>query len=665
VNFLKALFFFISLLTVLPVTANDVNSPDHLYIKKSDLDKKEGVKLDSNWDFYWEQLLRPDQIDQGKLFGKVDLTNWTHFANPNNEKLPSLGYATYRLRFTVPKENPNLSLYVPRIIGAYKLWVNGKLAMEVGKVGTSRETTLHRRFIKVIPLNSLESDFEIVIQVSNFYNKKGGIDEPILLGNTRDMIAKQSLQSRVDMVFIGSLSFIGVFFLVFFFVFWSKDRAVFYFALFCLGMAYHALNDNYAPLAQLFDNLSWVLTTKTEYLSAHLLGVGGSYFFAEILSKFVHKWYKKSILISILSFSFLTIILPAPLFTELVVPYLILLFVNIIYVLLISIYAIKSGIPISNLLIVCLLFAVVIFTGQIFSYIYDSQNTLIYVKFGGIILFLSISFLLMQRFSASFKELEISNKLVLDQKEELLSINQSLSESVSELENSNKELDDFNHIVSHDLKSPLSSIYSIAHILEVELQGKLDETTQNFVGLLKTSVDKMNDSINGLLDYSKATRQEKKYSHINFNDLLNELVNYLDLGKNTEVILPKENLNIYANKIELEHVFQNLISNSVKYNDKEKTIIEISASQDQDKNLYVFSVKDNGPGIPEKHHSKMFQIFKQAKISSKSKDSTGIGLAIVKRIIDKNFGKISVESKENEGLTIRFSWRMKTPSEVS
>ncbi len=659
-NCSRILLFLFSFLWFFYGSAHNHISSDSLYVTKEEINTKEGVKLDSNWDFYWEQLLLPDQINQGILFGKVHLKDWRKFKNSKNENLPSLGYATYRKKISVPEDYPNLSLYVPRIIGAYKLWINGKLAMEVGEVGMTRETTLHRRFIKVIPLNSLENNFEIVIQVSNFYNKKGGIDESILLGKTWDMIGKQALQSRIDMVFIGSLSFIGVLFLVFFFVFWNKDRAVLYFAIFSLAMAYHTLNDNYAPLAQLFDSLSWVFVTKTEYLSAHLLGIGGSFFFAEILSQFVHKWYKKIVLISILSFSFLAIVLPAPHFTQLIVPYLILLLTNMIYVVIVSINAIKSGIPISKLLMVCLLSAIVVFTIQIFSYIYDDQGTLVYVKFGDIILFLSISFLLMQRFSSSFKGLEISNNLVLLQKKELVAVNQSLSESVLELKHSNKELDDFNHIVSHDLKSPLSSIYSITHILEQELENKLDESTKNFLGLLKNSVDKMNASINGLLDYSKATRQDKQYSNIQLNDLLNELITYLNFGEKVQIILPDENLNIYANKIEIEHVFQNLMSNSVKYNDKAKTIIHISAKEDLKTNQYVFGVQDNGPGIPEKYHAKMFQIFNKAKSKDQTKNSTGIGLAIVKRIIDKNFGKISVESKENEGLTIRFTWRIKS-----
>lgn len=652
------LFYFLAVF-VNALNANDFVSYSKLEVPLEKLQEKQGVKLDKGWSFYWNQLLMPNQISQGKLFDTISLKNWTNFTDNQNNPLPSLGYATYRLQFSVPENSPNLSLYVPRIIGAYKLWINGKLAMELGKVGTSKSTTLHRRFTKIIPLNSLETNFEVVIQVANFYNKKAGIDEPILIGETKHMLAKQALQNRTDMVFIGSLSFIGILFLVFFFVFWNKDRAVLYFSTLCLAMAYHTLNDHYAPLAQLFENLSWIFVTKTEYIAAHLIGISGSLFIAKILSKFIHKLYKKTIVTAILCFSILVIVLPAPHFTRLIVPYLILLLLNILYIIGISLYAIKLKAYFSKLLIICIGSAAIIFTIQIFSYIYDRQDLLVYVKFGDILLFLSISFLLMQRFSNAFKSLEVSRNLVLSQKIELLNVNENLSETINELENSNKELHDFNHIVSHDLKSPLVSIHSLTDLIERDLKDKLEENTTTYMKFLKDSVAKMDASINGLLDYSKATRNEKKRTLIHLNTLLDDIVSYIGYKDKIEIHLPEEDLEIYANKIELEHVFQNLISNSIKYNDKEKTIIEIQARFNEKEQLYHFSVKDNGPGIHEKYHTKMFEIFNQNQYSEKRKDSTGIGLAIVKRIVTKNFGEITVESKENEGLTINFTWKVK------
>ena len=161
--------------------------------------------------------------------------------------------------------------------------------------------------------------------------------------------------------------------------------------------------------------------------------------------------------------------------------------------------------------------------------------------------------------------------------------------------------------------------------------------------------------INGLLEYSKVAKGNKYKELFSFNSLLEKVIDVVDYQNKSTIILPENDLEVYANKLELDHVFQNLINNAIKHNDKDKTIIKISVSKQEDE--YLFSIKDNGPGIDPEYHTKIFKIFSQLKVSDDVK-STGIGLAIVKKIISENDGVISIDSEKGVGINLKFSWKI-------
>lgn len=630
---------------------------------KEELLQKKGVTLNENWEFYWKEFINPDAFDDKKPLGVVQLTSWTNYLDKNNTNLPAFGYATYKINFSIPEDSKNLSLYIPRIIGSYKIWINGVFILETGKIGTSKETTLHRRFTKIIPLNFSETNFEVVLQVANFYNKKGGITTPILLGKTDNLFYKKSLQMMVDMVSIGSFAFIGILFLVFYLFFWSKDQTVLYFSVLCIALSYHTLNDRYAPLSKIFDNISWVFLTKTEYIASYIVGYAASLFFALILKKFVHKWYTKLVFYCTTFLIVAAILLPAPHFTELITIFFVFMLLNIFYIIFITIKAIIAKSRESKLLLWSIVFATVVFFGHILFFIYENEAALIYVKFGYILLFLFVSMLLLQRFSYSFQKLEFAKKIALQQKMEistqskaLKEVNLKLKENLKLLESNNEELEDFNHIVSHDLKTPLISVYSLASFIEDDLKDKLDANTKNYLKMMKDVVSKMEASINGLLEYSKVAKGDKRKEWVSVYEILNNVIGLIDHQNKSTFNFPKKDLAIYTNKLELEHVFQNLFSNSIKYNDKEKTIITINAVKR--KNECRFSVSDNGPGIERQYHDKIFKIFSQLETNAKDINSTGIGLAIVKKIISNNNGVLSVNSEKGKGLTINFTWQL-------
>jgi signal transduction histidine kinase len=165
----------------------------------------------------------------------------------------------------------------------------------------------------------------------------------------------------------------------------------------------------------------------------------------------------------------------------------------------------------------------------------------------------------------------------------------------------------------------------------------------------------MDSLINGLLKFSKLARGNKNKELFRLSELLNKVKSVVDSQNKSTINFPEEDIEVYANKIELEHVFQNLISNAIKHNDKDHAIIHISVSKLPKE--YVFSVSDNGPGIDPKYHTKVFKMFSQLNVNN-DLESTGIGLAIVKKIIHENHGIISLESKQKIGVKINCSWKI-------
>ena len=619
------------------------------------------IPLDSGWLFYWKQLIAPGHFKEEIPHKVVTLNNWTKFNIPETENLPSFGCATYRLNISIPKERAHISLYIPRIYAASKIWVNGTFISETGHIGITKAETLHRRFSQIIPLNTDETEFEIVIQVANFYHSKGGIIGPVVLGSSQKLHNTKSKQIIADMIFIGCLGFIGFFFLIFFLLYWNKDKAVLYFAVLCIALSYMALSDRYAPLAVIFESTSWILLTKIEYLSLFLSGIAATLFFQNIFCDFIHKAYSKIANYGFYVLALLVIFLPAPHFTKLLLPFLVLMLLNLLYMTFIFVKAIFGKRHDSILLLVSMVLGLIIFYIHIFFFLGGNSNAIVYVNFGYIVVFLILSTLLMTRFSNSFKELERSKKLALQQQNELfLKTNQLsntniiLNENLRVLKNNNTELDNFNHIVSHDLKSPLVGVHSLVSFIEEDLKTSLNENTKSHLKLLKNRVSKMNSLIDGLLIYSQIAKGKKDKELFSLNKLLSDVISGINLLDQNTINLPNQNLEIYANKIELYHVFQNLISNAITHNDKDHIIINISVSKLPTE--YVFSVSDNGPGIDEKYHTKIFEMFSQLQVNDATQ-SSGVGLAIVNKIVSENKGAISVESEKNLGLKISFSWQ--------
>ncbi|WP_373547313.1 PAS domain S-box protein [Chamaesiphon sp.] len=232
----------------------------------------------------------------------------------------------------------------------------------------------------------------------------------------------------------------------------------------------------------------------------------------------------------------------------------------------------------------------------------------------------------------------------------------------ADLEQRNQELDSFVYVVSHDLKAPLRGIANLSKWIEEDLEGSLSVANQQQMALLRSRVYKMQATIDGLLDYARlGIADAGVVESVSIATLLAEVIDSIAPPPTFTISLPPELPTLSTRRLPLFQVFANLIGNGIKHHDRVDGSIQISIAKRATKavedrgDCYEFAVSDDGPGIAPEHHDRMFKIFQAVNPQNRS-DSTGIGLAIVKKIVEAEGGTIWLESELGKGTTFYFTW---------
>ncbi len=254
--------------------------------------------------------------------------------------------------------------------------------------------------------------------------------------------------------------------------------------------------------------------------------------------------------------------------------------------------------------------------------------------------------------------LDISDRkqteLTLKQRaDELTRVNTMLAQTTGVLKIRNDELDQFAYVVSHDLKAPLRAIASLSEWMEEDLKDQLPEENQHQMRLLRGRVHRMEALINGLLEYSRVGRTQTPSLKVNVNALLMEVIDSLAPPETFSIEVESGMPTVISKRVPLQQVFTNLIGNAIKHHTRRDGHVKISV-KDQGQ-YYEFAVSDDGPGIAPEYHEKVFVIF-QTLEARDQKESTGVGLAIVKKIVETEAGKMTLESQVGFGSTFRFTW---------
>ncbi len=236
--------------------------------------------------------------------------------------------------------------------------------------------------------------------------------------------------------------------------------------------------------------------------------------------------------------------------------------------------------------------------------------------------------------------------------EELEKLNKDLESAVWELSQANKELQEFAHITAHDLKTPLRAIGTLADWLLRDYADKFDEQGEQKVKLIVAKAIQMSALIDDILRYSRLGHDIMNMQRIDLNSVLLEVIAGVDPPEHIEITIENELPVLMCERTHIVQVFQNLLSNAVKYMDKPRGQIKIGCVERD--GFWEFSVTDNGPGIEKRHFERIFKLF-QTLSPSDGVENTGIGLSIVKKIVELNGGSVRVKSEVGEGSTFIFT----------
>lgn len=259
-------------------------------------------------------------------------------------------------------------------------------------------------------------------------------------------------------------------------------------------------------------------------------------------------------------------------------------------------------------------------------------------------------------------EVDAARRLRIAITEVVLRRAEAVSRANVRLERSNVELDDFAYIASHDLKEPLRGISNYANFLMEDYADSVDEAGRERLGALVRLAERMETLTDSLLHYSRLGRQDLNLEEVDLNDVLQEALDAVGARleeTRTDVRVPWPLPKMRCDRVQLVEVFQNLLSNAAKYNDKPEAWVEVTAERNETgvpgEQSFVLVVRDNGIGIPEKHQAAIFRIFKRLHGRNEYGGGSGAGLTIALKIVERHGGRLWLESKPGVGTAFFFT----------
>ncbi|WP_321285738.1 HAMP domain-containing sensor histidine kinase [uncultured Sunxiuqinia sp.] len=252
--------------------------------------------------------------------------------------------------------------------------------------------------------------------------------------------------------------------------------------------------------------------------------------------------------------------------------------------------------------------------------------------------------------SVQILEVENLNDFIEKQSKEIVDISRQREALMKNLKQKNQVLSDYAHMVSHDLKSPLRNIDSLVNWIKEENESYVDDNCSQQFDLILRNLEKMDDLINGILRYSTIDDANSEVYDVNTHHLVYEIIEILDIPKHIKIEVDENLPVLRGDKFRLQQLFKNLLHNAIKSVDKPKGKVQVKVEDKSD--YWEFCVSDNGKGIPKEYQNKIFQIFEKIE---NDQVATGIGLSIVKKIVDYYEGEIQVQSEVGQFTSFFFT----------
>lgn len=650
----------IILLIVLSVFLFECQNKEIPIAKKGKLDLKnwdfsQELLLAGEWEFYWNQLCYSDQNANSNVCNSQDRTSyikmpglWYNLSHIKSKPpITGLGYATHRL-YVLTNTKEKLSLRIQNVYTAYKLWINGKLITEVGKLGMSKTSSKPKLYPKIVELPSAENGLEIVLQVSNYHHKKGGAWKKIYLGKTEKILLEKEKKLALDLFISGSLFFVGFYHIIYFW-FRKKDKATLHFGLFAMIISLRILLVEEPFLYRVIPNFPYELGMRLEFLTAYLPASLFILFISDFL--FFHgfkqnKVYDFILIVPQILLSLVVVFASPLVFTKTLSIMDLFIAISMLYILHKMLMAIRQKMTGGFFLLVTYL----ILCGFVINDILYKRtlvNTGYYLSYGFMIFIFAHRIAMVKGFAKILNRLEELNQNL----ETLVETRtKEYKEEKQRAEEANSLKDKFMFLVTHDLKSPISSIKSntdyvlTTNALTKEEKDSILKDNSLVLGELSSMISRLLN-----LNRLKTTNYTLNYKHIDLQKLVDQIfVRLSSVAKEKGIQLvnlaPEETI-LTVDESLFQEVIYNLCHNSIKFS-YSGCVVKVFHSID---NGHIVSIEDNGFGMSQEKVSNIWKDgFSKQTPGTNGEIGSGIGLLLCQEIIKLHHGQIMVDSKPHQ-----------------
>ena len=621
-----------------------------------DFEKDGTVELNGEWEFFWEQFLDTNSV---KKRNAVDRSHYIWVPGIwNNQfidgkKLSGHGYGTYRLRVLLKKRTKTdvgdtMALLVHDMGTAYSLFINGEKKAQGGYVASSHGRSIPGYWPDVVDFISVENEVNIILHLSNFHHRKGGVWEKVILGNKRSVHNMRGKRLVLDFFLIGSIFMIACYHLVLF-TMRKKDMSYLYFGLICIIIPVRILVTGEFYLVRIFPNLQWKFVHMLEYLTVY---TSIPLFFMFLRSLFPSEFNVKVLrvyqIIGII-FSCIVIVTQSQIYTHIMPFFHVVSFLICVYGLYALILALTrkcdGAVPF-------MIGFAALFLSVSNDFLYNNRIILTgyAVPYGLFFFILSQAFILSRRFTRTFSDAENMSKELEGKNTRLLNLD--------------KLKDEFLAAVSHELRTPLHGIIGMTQsMIEIPDKSMSDESRHN-LGLIAVSGKRLANLIDDISDFARLKNRDiilcqNPVDIKMIADIVIVLSRPLAGNKNIDISNDISSLEppVYADENRVHQILHNLVGNAVKFTNEGCVTVSAEVNcDDAGAGWMKISVSDTGIGIPADRQEIIFEGYRQADAAiQRQYGGAGIGLSIVRQLVELHGGALEVRSIVGKGSVFSFT----------
>lgn len=623
----------------------------HLDLSGWNFNQNGTVQLDGQWTVYRQQLLSPAKLSglhSPKPDGTIAIPGfWTG--------QDAIDYATCRLRLRLNPGHSGLVLRIGDVNSAYRLWVNGNLATTVGMVGSSRQEEIPKNDVRIIHINTIVDDIDLVLQISNFHNYSIGVADPIRLGREADIREQDRKTLGYALIICGFLLVMGVYHVLLYFI-RPSDRSTLYFGLLSLemGIWHLASNSSERFLLDILPILSQQAFERIDLLAYYLSIPTGLMFLQTNFPRECNRLVLRLFQTLAVIFSLVVLLTPNYIFVHTVRPYMFITLLFIVYAFVIVIKATYHKREGSTWIFAG--YAVLMITA-VNDILYANRllQTVFIIPVGMLSLMFSHSFVLALKFFKAFSTVDAMSR--------------ELAEKNIALSRLDQIKDKFLANTSHELRTPLTGIIGLTESLISGVAGKLPQKALANLTMVTASARRLSNLINDILDTSKLKNSDIRIQQaaVDIRSVAHTVLTISEQllqGRPLRLInrIPTDIGCVTGDEDRIQQILFNLIGNAVKFTDQGEVVVSAAKNQ----GMVEIAVSDTGSGIPANKHATIFESFEQADASeTRSHGGTGLGLTITRQLVELHGGTIGVDSIPGEGATFRFTLPICTESASS